>query len=281
MANEVPTEVVAALRARFSAGRSYFKMLIDRVAAGVWLPVAGEYLGLASVCLHDLADLVQRSERGLYDAHLSWITNEKHVDDPQLAASVHFTRYHFDYAAVSMSAASNHLASSMWHLEEKIATPLGKKYKSAAAVRDEWAKRVTPPRSYDVLRDLLGDSDWTLVSEYRHEWIHRGLPVIKGEYRQERRALWQAADQPPPGPYFMKKTTGDGKLVAYMVQYDDTARTMPALLDHGEKALAALVKATRAYVQIHDDAYGPFGVTFDGDDKAVFRPAQSDKPLGS
>jgi hypothetical protein len=84
----------------------------------------------------------------------------------------------------------------------------------------------------------------------------------------------QPPDQPPPGPYFIKATTADGKLVSYMVQYDDTAHTMPDMLDQGEKALATLVAAVKAYVPIHDDAYKPFGVTFDDDKILLTTPAQ-------
>ena len=57
----------------------------------------------------------------------------------------------------------------------------------------------------------------------------------------------------------MKATAADG-MVQYMVQHDDTGRTMPSLLDQGEKALAQLVATTSEHMGTLNTAYKTCGL---------------------
>lgn len=249
---DLPPPVQKSLREANDRTLEVFSDLIRYERAGALLPPEDEPVALATICINDLAHVLQTACRALHDATHNWTLFEQRgeIASPDgLAAAVHWTRYHVDHAAVALSAASNHLASAMWHVEENEARPLGGKYKSARQALDAWGRRAEAarPRSHGILSTLLDAADWSTVSTYRDDWTHRSLPVIRGEFRTRRRVIWQQPGEPAPGPHFMTVTAADGR-VAYHTQSDDTPYALPGLIDTERSALGLLIKATYAFV---------------------------------
>ena len=208
---------------------------------------SGDHMALAWVCLNDLAEMVQIATVALREAKLDWHWVLANYEN-NLFQAVNAARYSFDYAALLMSAASNHLASAMWHFHEEEKTPLGKRYKSAAQVVNAWKERPSKPASLALLKDLLEFPDWKAISEYRDEWVHRGMPVIRGELKYARREIWRDADALAPNHYALKVSRPDGK-VTY-----DTLNLVPDhdMQDLFDAATAALFKLNDMSVKFLD-----------------------------
>ena len=254
----IPEAAIAEIKAWLPDLHDLWKMLVDRTIHGFFLPEDAQHLHLAAVCLRDLADTLQTAGKALFWAKHDWLHVTVHSEQPDKQFGVHFSRFHFDHAAVALSAASNHMASSMWHLEEEIPKPLGRDYKSAAAAREAWRKRAPHPQSFAILDSLLNDPAWKVVSKYRDRWVHRGMPIIEGEIRQARRRIWRDVKDPPPDvPWFMKRETESGR-VCYAVQHGKPEFNMPDLLDKGALALKQLIFAARTFLPLYDAAYAVF-----------------------
>ncbi len=262
----LPKSVVDEIDAWLPAVLPLWKRLVHRTVHGPLLPEEAEHLHLAAVCLHDLADTLQTAAKALWWAKHDWLWVAVHREKPNRQWAVHYSRFHFDYAAIALSAASNHLASAMWHLEEKVRAPLGRGYKTAAGASGAWKDRKpSPPQSCGILDELLNDAAWTVVSEYRNHWVHRGLPIIAGEVRQQRRQIWQDVGDPAPNvPWMMKRETQDGR-VCYMVQYDEPQFRMEELLDKGALALQGMIRAVESFLTLYDAAYREHGISFGED----------------
>ena len=259
----LPKQVLEEINSWLPDVRPLWKGLVDRTGHGALLPEQAEYLHLGSVCLHDLADTLQTAAKALWWAKHEWLSVAVHREKPSPQWAVHHSRFYFDYAAIALSAASNHLASAMWHLEEKVAEPLGRRYRTAAEARRAWeGRKANPPQSYAILDNLLKDAACRTVSEYRDHWVHRGLPISSGEVRQARRQIWQDVGDPPPNvPWLMKHQTANGR-VCYMVQYDEPQFVMTQLLDKGASSLRAIASAAQSFLPAFDAAYREHGITF-------------------
>ena len=120
------------------------------------------------------------------------------------------TRYHFDYFAMLLLSIMNHLSSSMWHIEEEDTEPLDN-YETAYKVYKKWQGRNVKHKSYEILSSLMESKSWSRISDYRHGLVHRGIPVIKGEFRYARRKIWAEPDAMPPDRYIMEITLPDGR----------------------------------------------------------------------
>ena len=215
-----------------------------------FVPEGAEHIALVWVCLADASSLIQTAIPALLDAKRDWISAFEYYDENQLQMAVSNARYSFDYAILVLSAASNHLAAAMWHFHNEIADPMDR-YDAAWGVYNKWKNKSDAPVSFSILEGLLQDEDWKKILEYRHKWVHRGLPVIKGEFRLARRSIWQDADAPEPSSYFMKRTRPDGK-----VSYDSINLTpeyeMENLLDTATGALRKLHLTAEKFLKTWD-----------------------------
>ncbi len=254
--DRLPLDVANALRKDNDEVIELFRMLNAREAGLNLLPPADEPAALAIVCLCDLSHILQSAGQSIHVATTEWTlqTQSGALDSREgTAMAVSSSRQHLDRSIVALSAASNHLASAMWHLHEKIFEPLGRGYKSAAQVRREWAARTgVAPSSQATLDILLNHPDWVTVSTYRDDWIHRGLPVLVGELRQARRRIWMLPTDPPPGEFFLTITAPDGR-VAYAVQGDTGTHEFQKLLKTTRAAMFLLMNAVRSFLPLIDE----------------------------
>jgi hypothetical protein len=213
-----------------------WEKLIQKNDCGFFVSENSQYLHLSGVCLRDLADSIQVAGRSL-----SMAMYERLRRSSEMSWAIFHSRYFFDYAAVALCAASNHLASAMWHLEERENRPLGPRYKTANMARREWKSRSHTPSSLSMLESLLSDEAWNEITAYRDQWVHRGFPIIAGEVRLGRRQIWQdSAEEPPKAPWIMKVETEKGR-VCYLVQHDEPQYDMQLLLTTGAAAFSSAV----------------------------------------
>ena len=259
----LPREIAEMLRSENDRVLSLWAELLRRECGIGLLPPSEEAASLAIICILDLSELLQVIGKALHLATVEWVSNESagNVNTQEgLAHAVHGTRHHLDHAIVALSAASNHLASAMWHLHEDIPLPLGKNYKSAAQVLHAWSSRATGESpSFSILEKLLKAPTWIKVSRYRDEWVHRGRPVLRGELRHGRRQIWLAPTDPPPGPYIAVAKAPDGR-VAYIVHNDQPQFDVKDLLAAARESLAALMRATTDFLPLLDQSFTRAGM---------------------
>lgn len=239
-----------------------FADLVRREHAMMFLGPADEAVALATICITDLAYVLQTAEKGLYQAQYYWALHEAagHLNSKKgRQRAIVESRHHFDFGLIALCAASNHLASAMWHFHESVPEPLGKKYKSAAQARDAWRSKAAPHESLGILSRLLDHPDWKIVNEYRDNWIHRGLPILNGENRIGRRRVWQQPGAPAPPAYFATSTASDGR-VMYLVQGDESTFEVPSLLPHARSAQDELYRATREFLVLLDTLLASRGI---------------------
>lgn len=230
------------------------------------MSTAGDHMAMTWVCLQDLAMMIQTAIVMLRKAILDFENLIKEDRDHALLVAVSETRSSFDYSALCMSAAANHLASAMWHFHEKAEEPLGEYYKTAGQVRQEWAKANKTYASLEILCSLFDETAWETLSQYRHSWSHRGIPVIGGEFRYARRELWQDENEPPPSTQYMAARRADRK-----IRYDSGNMKpdfqMKELLDIGRKSLARLHECAEEFLTLFDavlDEQGGWSFNEDG-----------------
>ncbi len=260
-------DALEEIAARMPDTGDVWRRLIERCTAGTLFPKESQqHWSLAALCLRDLADTCQTAGFALWWAICEWEWWARHRPEPNPQVAVHFARFYFDYSAIALSAASNHLAAAMWHVDERACEPLGRDYKTAAQVCSTWKKRGNAPSLLEPLEVLLSDPAWTAVSNYRDEWIHRGLPVIEGEYREARKQLWRDPQEPPPSTEVWFKRTSPSGRVAYGVHRDEPQYRMAELLDCGLKSLQRLINATERFLGVYDVALRKMGVTFDSEE---------------
>src|SRR5258708_3565258 len=122
----LPDELRAALTAENERILQAYSDLRRRDCALGLLPPAEEPAALAIICLADWGELLQVAGKAVPLATVCWATTvgwgrTSTRDDK--AHAVHDTRHHLDHAVVTLSAASNHLASAMWHVGESAGEP--------------------------------------------------------------------------------------------------------------------------------------------------------------
>lgn len=267
MIRDLPAEVAQSLSETNDRTVNLFNDLMRREQGIPLLPPAEESTALSIICISDLAYNIQTVGQALDQAVKEWTLcklNGLTADPKKLGGSIQGSRHYLDHAIVTLVAASNHLASGMWHFHENVPEPLGKAYLSAAQARQKWKNRTTatttPPASLSILDALLDHPDWRTITTYRDEWTHRGLPVIQGELRMARRRIWQAPTDPAPAAYFMKITAPDGR-VSYVTQADDTPYEFEPLLSSLVSASDQLEIASIAFVSLIDQRLAAHGIS--------------------
>ncbi len=234
-----------------------WKQLVDRDPYGFFLSEESQYFHLSAVCLRDLADTMQWADRALRSAMHEWLSRTDYSETPDQNWAIHHSRFFFDYGAIALCAASNHLASAMWHFEEREVHPLGRGYKTANRAMQTWRQRNSqlPPASHAILESLLCDQNWKIINDYRDQWVHRGMPIIAGEVRRARRDIWQSVrDNPPSVPVLFQIVTSSDR-IAYFVQNDEPQYAMIDLLNAGAKAFAGITDSTKQFLALFDAAY--------------------------
>lgn len=220
---------------------------------------SGDCLAMTWVCLQDLALMIQTSTIALRDATLDFHDLKKQDKKEAVVDAVSMSRFSFDYAALCMSAGSNHLASAMWHYHEGVESPLGRDYKSARQARSKWKEAKSRHESFSILDRLLDSPAWEVISSYRDSWSHRGIPVIGGEFRYARREIWQDESEPPPAKYFMATKRGDGK-VSYDTGNLKPDYQMVELLVAGTNSLHLLNSCSDEFLVLFDKILDEQGI---------------------
>lgn len=165
------------------------RQVSERRGAVTFPFLSGDHVGMAWICLSDATHLIEDSIIALRESNLDWRWALGYYEENTLLMAVGEARYSFDYAANLMVSASNHLAAAMWHFHETEGEPLDR-YDAMSAVVRKWTNRSDAPESLSILNHLAASKSWNTMLEYRHKWVHRGLPVIRGEFRHAKRALW-------------------------------------------------------------------------------------------
>ena len=133
---------------------------------------------------------------------------------------------------------------------KKVAEPLDR-YDAAWGVYNKWKGKNESYESFPFLEALLHDSQWDVIQGYRNKWVHSGLPLIAGEFRFKRKAIWQMKDDPEPPNYIMKRSLPDGR-----VSFDTISRVpdfkIEELLLTGTKAIKKLHSTAERFLDLWD-----------------------------
>ncbi len=212
--------------------------------------LSGDHVGLSWICLSDAAYLIQDAIVALRESKLDWHWALGHYEKNTLLMAVGEARYSLDYAVNLMVSASNHLSAAMWHFHETAEEPLDR-YDAMSTVVKKWKKRDAPPAPLAVLEHLAASASWKVIVEYRHKWVHRGIPVIRGEFRHAKGPLW-TSDTKSAATSIFRMVRPDG-----MVSHPNITMTpeyeMTDLLERGTAALHDVHQATDKFVDMLDE----------------------------
>lgn len=188
------------------------------------------------ICLRDLANTWQTSQIVFADAVEAYDKKYRHQTRRDREISrVHYFRRHFDYGCLALLSCFYHLASAGYHLCLRVNEP-EERYQTPSALLRRF-KPCRLGRLHPILSEIENNASYRCVALYRHKFIHRGLPLIKGEYRStrrnifaDRRLVWGASG-----------SFGNGELIGPV---EHPEYTIAQLAYHSSKAATLLVKKT-------------------------------------
>jgi len=247
----VPQEVSEQILKSLPDARGLHRKVYD--LWGELLPPLSGHVAIACVCLQNSAELFQDAGWGVYHARCEWHRlKDRKVpglpNDGRYLFAVSEARHYFDHAANCLYAGMNHLAGAMWHFHEGAEGPLGSGYKSADQIRQLWEKAGAGPSSLPILQGVLTNAAWGTVMGYRSKWNHREYPLIEGEFRNRREAVWKDQSDPGPSHYIMSHVDGDAGKVAYIRSgLGNHEYGMPDLMDAATESLRAAVAAGESF----------------------------------
>jgi len=151
------------------------------------------YYYLASVCARDIADTIQSCYNSYFDAVKEYLieTNFKLNGDLYKKAAIHKMRYYLDYAIIAIITTQNHITSGYWHLYFKENQPLDFKYKSPKDVFKDLNNIESKSSFHQYIDEICNKIEYIQLNEFRNSWLHRGIPLINGENRFQRKKLWE------------------------------------------------------------------------------------------
>jgi hypothetical protein len=155
---------------------------------------ANAHVYLCGVCLRDLADTMQTAYKCLFQSLKDYFCyhQSRNRGDYNTAEAIHILRFQMDLGIIALLSSANHFSAALWHLYSIEKKPLGKRYKSAHSLLDALNPEDKKHLKIDhLLAPIVKYSGYDYLKDYRDSWVHRGLPVIKGEHRFSRRKLWE------------------------------------------------------------------------------------------
>ncbi|WP_108958445.1 hypothetical protein [Leptospira ellinghausenii] len=184
------------------------------------------YYYLASVCARDIADTLQSCYHSYFEAIKEYLIEKKSKlnGENYERAAIHKMRYFLDYAIIALITTQNHLSSGYWHLYFKENQPLEFKYKSPKDISKEINVLDSKSSFYNYIITINKKPEFINLNEFRNTWLHRGIPIINGEYRFKRKKLWE--ENFHEGQIGLYKQKEGMYMVEYTEQSDNTVKNL-------------------------------------------------------
>lgn len=149
-----------------------------------------QFVYYAGLCLRDLGDLWQTTQHAFGNAVQAYTQQYlDHKSEDEGIVRLHHFRRAFDYGAITLISCFYHLTSAAYHAVLRVNEPEDRYLTPYQILRGKF-----PPCRMGWLRPFLESiekhASYRIISEYRHHFVHKGSPLIKGEVRQTRRDVY-------------------------------------------------------------------------------------------